>query len=367
MTADNNSGRAKLAPPKAKPHVSVARLSNYWYVACLSREVGAKPLARTVIGIPLVIFRAGDGKPAALLDRCPHRNVPLSLGRVEGGHLECGYHGWQFDGAGRCRLVPGLQSDGDARGRGVAAHATCERDGFVWVWGESGVEPVGEPPGIAIPTGGDYATIIRRLDFPGTLHATAENALDVPHTAFLHRGLFRGSGKRNRIRAVVRRGADRVEAEYIGEPRPEGVVGRLLAPNGGVVEHWDRFVLPSIAQVEYRLGDENHMLVTSLCTPLDDFTTRMFAVVAFRLRLPTAIVRPLVTPLAMHILRQDAAVLRAQSDSVRRFGGEQFVSTEIDLLGPHIWRLLRDAEAGSLPPADDSDPLTVIREVEFEA
>ncbi len=67
----------------------------------------------------------------------------------------------------------------------------------------------------------------------------------------------------------------------------------------------------------------------------------------------------------LRVLRQDAAVLRAQSDTIRRFGGEQFVSTEIDLLGPHIWRLLRDAEAGSLPePGGD---LSVVREVRFEA
>lgn len=360
----------KLAPPPTKEHVSVARLARYWYAACRSRDLHRKPQARTVIGVPLVLFRDAAGRAGALLDRCPHRNIPLSMGRIAAsGNLECGYHGWQFDGEGRCRLVPGLQGseNGEARGRRVAAHATRERDGFVWVWGEPDVEPACEPPAFAAAPGPGYATIVRVLDFPGTLHATAENALDVPHTAFLHRGLFRGSGERNEIRAVVRRGPDRVEAEYIGEPRPEGFLGRLLAPQGGVVEHWDRFVLPSIAQVEYRLGSENHLLVTSLCTPLDDFTTRMYAVVAFRLRLPTALIRPLVTPLAMRVLRQDAAVLRAQTETVRRFGGEQFVSTEIDLLGPHIWRLLRDAEAGSLPAADGTGDLAIVREVRFQA
>lgn len=362
---------SRLAPPPTKQHLSVARLAPYWYVACRSRDLRrSRPIACTVIGLPLVVFRDRDGRPGALLDRCPHRNVPLSLGRVaDSGNLECAYHGWQFDRGGQCRLVPGLEEgpDGQARARNVAAHAARERDGFVWVWGEADVEPTSEPPAFGGAPDASYATIVRVLDFPGTLHATAENALDVPHTAFLHRGLFRGSGARNEIRAVVRRGADRVECEYVGEPRPEGFLGRLLAPQGGVVEHWDRFVLPSIAQVEYRLGADNHLLVTSLCTPIDDFTTRMFAVVAFRLRLPTALVRPLVTPLAMRVLRQDAAVLRAQSETVRRFGGEQFVSTEIDLLGPHIWRLLREAEAGSLPEPADGAELSVVREVRFQA
>src|SRR5262245_19283114 len=94
---------AQLIPPPTKAHLSVARLANYWYFACQSRELGKRPLARTVLGVPLVIFRGEGGKPAALLDRCPHRNAPLSIGRViGGGRLECAYHGWQFDGAGAC-------------------------------------------------------------------------------------------------------------------------------------------------------------------------------------------------------------------------------------------------------------------------
>jgi len=382
---------AKLAPPPTKGHLSVARLSAYWYVACRSRDLAGKPLARTVLGQPLVLFRDAAGSPAALLDRCPHRNVELSLGGVEDGLLECRYHGWRFAGDGSCRLVPGLCDSAQVRGRSATSFATRERDGFVWVWGEADSPPTNEPQPLTTTEENGYATIVRELDFPGTLHATAENALDVPHTAFLHRGLFRGSGWRKHIRAavrraaarveaavagervlagdpvlraVVRRAADRVEAEYIGEPRPEGLVGRMLAPQGGVVEHWDRFVLPSLAQVEYRLGPENHLVVTSLCTPIDDFTTRMYAVVAFRLRFPSALVRAVVTPIAMRILRQDAAILRSQSATIQRFGGEQFESTEIDLLGPHIWRLLRQAESG--PPPERSEDLTVVREVELD-
>src|SRR5262245_13491889 len=65
-----------LAPPHTKPHVSVAKLTRFYYVACLSTELasGARPLARTIAGVPLVLFRS-NGRPAALVDRCPHRNV----------------------------------------------------------------------------------------------------------------------------------------------------------------------------------------------------------------------------------------------------------------------------------------------------
>jgi phenylpropionate dioxygenase-like ring-hydroxylating dioxygenase large terminal subunit len=354
----------KLAPPATKRHLSVARLARWWYVACESRELRDAPLARTVIGVPLVLFRDASGQAAALLDRCPHRNVPLSLGRVvDAGRLECAYHGWQFDGAGACRVVPGLLADGDGAERGTRrapAFVVREQSGVVWVWPTPDEAPTGAP--FALPYAGapGYATVMRVLEMDATLHAVVENALDVPHTAFLHRGLFRG-GVRHEVTAIVRRTADQVEAEYVGEPRPEGFVGRMLAPGGGVVQHWDRFVLPSVAQVEYRLG-ANHLVVTSLCTPVTDTRTRMFAVVSIKLRALTGLAARLVQPLALRIFRQDARILAAQTDVIRRFGGEQYMSTELDMVGPQVWRLLKHAEAGTLGEVEAGE-----RRVRFEA
>jgi phenylpropionate dioxygenase-like ring-hydroxylating dioxygenase large terminal subunit len=187
----------------------------------------------------------------------------------------------------------------------------------------------------------------------GSLHATLENTLDVPHTAYLHGGLFRTEEKRNEIEVVVRRGADQVEAEYIGEPRPKGLVGRLLAPGGGVVQHFDRFLLPSIAQVEYRIGDDSHLLVTSAMTPVDDWDTVVHAVVTFRMPLPHWLVKPFLTPVALHIFQQDARILERQTETIHRFGTETYASTELDVLGPPILRLLRQAERGKpSAPAD---------------
>jgi phenylpropionate dioxygenase-like ring-hydroxylating dioxygenase large terminal subunit len=334
----------KLIPPETKGHVSVARLARYWYVACRSAELSDRPLARNVLGVPLVLFRGQNGKAAALLDRCPHRNVPLSLGRVvAGGRLECAYHGWQFEGGGRCAHIPGLL-ESESKERRAPAAAVREQDGFVWVYPELDSEPDAEP--FSWPAAGpDYARVVREVETESTLHATIENALDVPHTAFLHRGLFRG-GKQSEISATVRRSPDRVEVQYDGEPRPSGVAGRVLSPGGGTVEHWDRFILPSIAQVEYRLGQDVHFLVTSLCTPESDFRTRMWAVVQFKTRFPARAVARLLEPFALRIFGQDARILRAQAENIRRFGGEQYQSTELDFLGPHIWRLLKQAESG---------------------
>ncbi len=338
-------------PPRPTPsRLTAVRVLDHWYPVCESKNLRAGLVARELFAQPLVLFRDAEGRAFALLDRCPHRSIPLSQGRLVDRRLECGYHGWQFDGDGTCLQIPGLCGGSPGKAHRATPFSTREHDGLIWVWGRADSEPTREP--FTYPEVGEGYTSVREVvEAEGGLHATIENALDVPHTAFLHRGLFRGSGTRNRIKVVVTRSADRVQAQYLGEPRPEGVVGRLLSPSGGVVDHYDRFILPSVSQVEYRIGTENHILVTAVGCPVSDFRTRLYAQVQYRLRLPGWLVRPVITPIARHIFRQDAVVLKRQSEAIRCFGGERFASTELDVLGAQILRLMRKAAE----PADSED------------
>ena len=328
-------------------------MEHQWFVACRSDELQEKPLARTIQDVPIVLFRS-KGAPAAFLDRCPHRNVPLKLGRVLGnGNLQCLYHGWEFDGAGDCRAVPGLCTEIDRKAQHATTFAAREQQGFVWVYSTADAAPVSEPYRFALLDDPRYGVVRRDYDVPGTLHATAENALDVPHTAFLHGGLFRTADKKNEIEVVVRRTATQVEAEYVGEPRPPGLAARLLSPRGGVVQHFDRFLLPSVVQVEYRLGDDSHLLNTSVLTPVSPLKTKLYAVIAFRTPLPRFLVKTAVGPVGERIFEQDRKILLAQTMNIRRFDGEQYANTPIDVLGQQIWRRLKRAESGTAAaPAD---------------
>jgi phenylpropionate dioxygenase-like ring-hydroxylating dioxygenase large terminal subunit len=338
-----------------KGHASVVHIPGHWFIACRSRELRHKPLATKLFGTPLALFRDKQGVAGALLDRCPHRNVPLSLGEIaDDGTLRCAYHGWRFDGGGVCRFVPSLSTDEsgkETRARNATSFPTIEQEGFVWIYStprdEAGPAlPESRPHRFAYLHAKEYTTVVQAVEAEGTMFSTLENALDVPHTAFLHRGLFRSESRGITITAKVHRTHDRVETEYVGEPRPPGLIGRILSPSGGIVTHFDRFILPSVAQVEYRIGTENHILVDSVMTPIDDYITRVYAVVSFRARLPHFLVRPFVKPLALRVFKQDAVILKTQTDTIRTFGGEQFASTEIDIMGRHIWRLLRTAERG---------------------
>jgi hypothetical protein len=230
-----------------------------------------------------------------------------------------------------------------------------EQDGLLWV-APCGAAPPGPPRPLPHVREAGYTTVRSELTVRASLYRAVENVLDVPHTAYLHGGLFRTAASRRDIDVVVRRWSDRCEAEYLGEPAPTGLVGRLLAPGGGVVRHFDRFLLPCLAEVEYRLGERSHLVATTAVTPLDDEHARLFSAVTFRLPVPGAPVAAVLAPVARRILQQDARMLALQTETVARFGGERFATTEADVLGPHVARLLREAERGGATPPPDPGP-----------
>ena len=332
---------------------SVAFPRRWWYPACRSKDLGARPRPLTLMDEPFVVFRDARGEAHALSDRCPHRNVPLSIGRVAAdGCLECGYHGWRFDGDGRCRAVPGLlDADPDVASRAVRTRPVREAGGYVWIWADPERAPFRKPPQIEGPPArgdGGSGRVVFRYDLDATLHAACENDLDVPHTAFLHAGIWRG-GPTNELTAVRREIPNGVEVEYVGEP--VGMGGLRLRSKA--FEHWDRFFLPSTSQIEYRVEGLLHIVNTVMHLPLSPTRTRAWFDVRFWTRLPAALVRPLVTLRGRQIARQDARILAAQTRNVARFGGERYASTELDVIGNAIWRLLRQAERAESTPSPE--------------
>ncbi|MEY2468807.1 MAG: hypothetical protein QOF21_1505 [Actinomycetota bacterium] len=303
---------------------------------------------------PLALFRDAGGSPRVVLDRCPHRNAALSDGRVNGdGCIECPYHGWRFNGEGECRAVPGL-FEGDAAtatARNVVSHAATERDGFVWVWGAAGTAPTREPfvmPDLLRGDGREgrkkwqVGEVIFPCDLDATLHAALENTLDVPHTAFLHKGIFRGA--RLKELTAVRSDFDGgVEVEFLGEPVGLGPIqGGPFAKK--TFKHWDRFLMPCVAQVEYRVDGWLEIFNNVIHVPLSPTTTRAWFVFRWWTPLPARLIAPIVATQGRLVLRQDKHAMAQQAKNIDRFGGERFASTDLDLLGAAIWRLLRQAE-----------------------
>lgn len=105
---------------------------NTWYVAARSEEVPADlPLGRRVCNQPMAFFRNSVGQVASVLDFCPHRGAPLSLGKVEGDTLVCGYHGLAMGCDGKTVSMPSQRVRGFPA---IRSFPVQEVHGFVWVW-----------------------------------------------------------------------------------------------------------------------------------------------------------------------------------------------------------------------------------------
>ena len=134
ITSTPESLASELAAP-ALPEYAL----NQWYVAALGWELEDKPLGRTLLNHPVVLFRKSDGTVAALEDRCCHRALPLSNGTLEASGIRCGYHGLLFDDAGRCVEIPG-QDKIPSKAK-VPAYHVREQDQIVWIWFGSAAQP----------------------------------------------------------------------------------------------------------------------------------------------------------------------------------------------------------------------------------
>ncbi|MBI3299073.1 MAG: aromatic ring-hydroxylating dioxygenase subunit alpha [Elusimicrobia bacterium] len=333
-------------------------LKEYWYIAAESSELASKPLARVVLGERLVLFRGPDGKPAALEDRCAHRNIALSGGKVENGTLRCRYHGWRYAPAGTCVEVPALGETKLPRRACVRPYPCVESQGFVWVY--PGVEaPPPAPPAFARLGEPGWTTFTMRNLFEGTVEACMENFLDCPHTVYVHRGWFRTSDPRP-LKAVVTRSADRVEAAFEDEPISESVVSRLLFPKGRRLTHTDRFILPAMSRVDYSFGPDRHFIISSWCTPAQDEShTRVYTAITYRFGAWGPLVRLFFEPLCRTIIAQDVEVIAAQDANIRRFGGPRFTHLEIDLLGPHIHALRAARARGEILEPAAGEPVEI--------
>ena len=175
------------------PHVAPAALRACWHPAAYATDVGDAPRATTLLDEPLVLWRDGGGVVRAFRDVCVHRGTALSLGRVEGGEIVCGYHGWRYRGDGACTAIPQLAEPTrvPARARAVA-YAVTERHGIVWVALEPPRWPIPEVPELDA----EGWRTVRAGPFAWACDASrqVENFTDFGHFAFVHAGLLGDPG-----------------------------------------------------------------------------------------------------------------------------------------------------------------------------
>jgi phenylpropionate dioxygenase-like ring-hydroxylating dioxygenase large terminal subunit len=161
-------------------------LKNCWYVAAWPHELPTEALlSRRILDQPILLYRTSTNEPVALLDRCPHRLVPLSAGARTGDLVRCGYHGMTFAPDGRCVHIPG-QSEVPTNAA-ATAFPVIERFGLVWIWmGDAAAadpELVPELPWLTLP---HWTASSGYTHVAGDYRLLSDNLLDLSHEHYIH-------------------------------------------------------------------------------------------------------------------------------------------------------------------------------------
>jgi phenylpropionate dioxygenase-like ring-hydroxylating dioxygenase large terminal subunit len=163
-------------------------LSNAWYVACWSAELGEDLITRTILELPILLYRKENGDPVAIGNLCPHRFAPLHMGKKHGDTVQCGYHGMVFGEKGSCVHNPhhgGVISPAMK----VAAFPVIEQHGAIFVWtGEADMADPALLPDFSCYSAPGFETIRGVMDVAANYELITDNLLDLTHADFLHEG-----------------------------------------------------------------------------------------------------------------------------------------------------------------------------------
>lgn len=181
-----------------------------WRPVALSREVRRAPVAVPLLGREIVLFRNGRGSVGALTDRCYHRGMRLSTGKVRDGLLVCPYHGWTYCPTGEVQSpsTPTLKLR-------AQMYEVAERDGLVWIREEGGNDDLPD----AIEPGLEYLHSLSRT-IEAALPAVMDNFTEVEHTGIAHWQFGYDPNRLDEIMVTTEEVDDIVQVRTVGPQRP---------------------------------------------------------------------------------------------------------------------------------------------------
>jgi vanillate O-demethylase monooxygenase subunit len=334
-------------------------VQNCWYPAGWDCEIGNKPLARTICGENLVLYRGGDGKAVALHDACPHRLLPLSLGTVVGNGIRCGYHGMVLDGNGQCTQMPG-QSHAAQR-FAVRRYPVVERYRFVWVWiGDAEKADPAQLPDFWFCEDPAWTFDGGTYHMNCNYQLAIDNLMDLTHETFVHPTSI---GQAEIAEAPI---DTRIEGkEVVVERWMHGIqpppFWRNFLKRDGAVDRWQicRFALPAhvtidvgvaLAETGARHGDYSQgvrgMVVDALA-PAGEDSCWYFWGMARNFDIADHNLTQELKASQGEVFREDVVVLEAQQTSIRRNPGARLVVLNIDAGGAHARRLIARELSGA--------------------
>jgi phenylpropionate dioxygenase-like ring-hydroxylating dioxygenase large terminal subunit len=178
MSDNGKHGHAQLPIP------------NGWFAVAWSKDLVDGEVKRTrYFGEELVMFRTRGGNVRVLDAYCAHLGAHLGEGgRVIGENIRCPFHGWTYDGGGKCVEIPYCKDHAPPAAARVRSWPVVERNRMIFVWHHAeGLPPSWEVP--VMPEIGDPNWTEPRLfalEVPVHMQDMAENNCDPAHFHFVH-------------------------------------------------------------------------------------------------------------------------------------------------------------------------------------
>jgi vanillate O-demethylase monooxygenase subunit len=320
---------------------------NAWYAAAWDHEVKRALLPVQVAGTKIVLYRKTDGAPAALVDACWHRMLPLSLGRLEGDRAVCGYHGLEFDSHGRCTRMPSQETINPAAR--VRALPVVEKHRWVWVWpGDPALadpalvpdlhwnhDPAWTADGKTIKANCNYKLLI-------------DNLMDLTHETFVH-GSSIGNMAVAEAPFVVTHGQNMAQLTrwMVGVEAPPFWRGQLWRKTGKYydkVDRWQiiRFEAPCTVTIDVGVaphgtgapeGDRSqgvNGMVLNTITPVTETTCLYQWAFARNYLLGEQLLTTELREGVSGVFREDEIVVEAQQRAIDENPGKTFYNLNID-------------------------------------
>jgi phenylpropionate dioxygenase-like ring-hydroxylating dioxygenase large terminal subunit len=253
---------------------------NFWYPVCLSTDLaGPGPLKAQILGLPFVAFRDEGGQAHVLSDTCVHRGGALHKGKVVNGRLACPYHGWQFEGSGRCALIPSLGADGPIPARAkVDSYPVSERYGIVFAF-LGDLSETERPAPYEVTEYGQpgWRAGLVTFDINAYFERSIENGLDPVHNEFVH--ALQGNIRFRPDRMQVTSGAWSSTVFVKMDPPKKGTTELENLRNDDNPEHFGAssgHYGPNTLITRISLSKDNVFVQYFFEQPIDDSHTRIF-------------------------------------------------------------------------------------------
>jgi len=317
---------------------------NTWYVAALSKELVDKPLARTLLNHPVVLYRTKEGKVNALEDRCCHRHLPLSMGFIEEGGLRCGYHGLLFDESGSVIDVPG--QDSIPPRACVKKYHVIEQDAFVWIWfgSEGNDSPTSEPPAYEVHRDESFVYGGDMYRYKAPYQLIHDNLLDLSHLGYVHLHTIGGDAKThmNAKFTIKSEGENVILKRYLPNSTPPPTYTAAY-PFKGKVDRWQeiefcvshlRIWTGAVDLGAYDLDDPDrkgfHMRGFHGITPETDESSFYFWTIATNPENNVEEIKEKVVEQTRLTFDEDKVVVEAQYLNMKRFGDQPLIHIHVD-------------------------------------